>query len=79
MTVEYSSGGKWLELLKQIAPGVTRVAVLRDLGVPAGLGQFAAIQTVAGSLGTEVSAVNVRDAAEIERGVAAFARSPQPA
>ena len=67
--------GKWLELLKQIAPGVTRVAVLRDPAIAAGIGQFGAIQAVAPSLGVEVSPVNVRDAGEIERAVAAFARS----
>jgi putative tryptophan/tyrosine transport system substrate-binding protein len=73
---EYSIGGKWLELLKQIAPGVTRAAVLRDSTLPSGLGQFGAIQSVAPSLGVEVIPVNVRDAGEIERSVAAFARSP---
>ena len=57
-------------------PGVIRVAILRDPGVPAGLGQFGAIQTAAASLGIEISALNVRDASEIERGIAAFARSP---
>ena len=67
--------GKWLELLKEIAPGVTRVAVIRDPAVPAGLGRFAAIQTVAPSLGVELSPVGVRDADEIERAIAAFARS----
>ena len=67
--------GKWLELLKEIAPGVTRVAVLRDPAITAGIGQFAAIQSVAPSVGVEVSPVNVRDAGEIERAVAAFARS----
>ena len=67
--------GKWLELLKQIAPGVTRAAVLRDPAITAGIGQFAVIQSVAPSLGVEVSPVNVRDAGEIERAVAAFARS----
>jgi putative tryptophan/tyrosine transport system substrate-binding protein len=72
---EYSLSGKWLELLKQIAPGVTRVAVLRD-AVTAGIGQFGAIQAVAPSLGVEVSPVGVRDAGEMERAVAAFARSP---
>ena len=72
---EYSMGGKWLELLKEIAPGVTRVAVLRDPAIASGIGQFAAIQAVAPSLGVEVSPVNVRDAGEIERAVAAFARS----
>ena len=75
MTFEYSLSGKWLELLKQIAPGVTRVAVLRDPAITAGIGQFGAIQAVAPSLGVEVSPVNVRDAGEIERAVAAFARS----
>ena len=67
--------GKWLELLKQIAPGVTRAAVLRDPAIAAGIGQFAVIQSVAPSVGVEVSPVNVRDAGEIERAVAAFARS----
>ena len=67
--------GKWLELLKEIAPGVTRVAVIRDPAIAAGIGQFAAIQSVAPSLGVEVSPINVRDASEIERAVAAFARS----
>ena len=76
MQFEYGLSGKWLELLKEIAPGVTRAAVLRDPAVPAGIGQFAVIQAVAPSLGMEVSPVNVRDAAEIERAVAAFARSP---
>ena len=75
MKFEYSLSGKWLELLKQIAPGVTRAAVLRDPAIPSGIGQFGAIQAVAPSLGVEVSPVNVRDAGEIERAVAAFARS----
>jgi putative ABC transport system substrate-binding protein len=75
---EYSLSGKWLELLKQVAPGVTRVAVLRDASISAGVGQFAVIQSVAPSLGVDVSSIsmNVRDATEIERAVAAFARSP---
>ena len=73
---EYGMSGKWLELLKQIAPGVTRAAVLRDPAIPAGIGQFGAIQSVAPSFGVEVSPVDVRDAGEIERAVAAFARSP---
>jgi putative ABC transport system substrate-binding protein len=74
---EYSLGGKWLELLKQIAPGVTRVAVLRDPASASGIGQFGAIQAVAPSLGVEVSPLNVqRDAGEIERAIAAFARAP---
>ena len=76
MQFEYGMSGKWLELLKEIAPGVTRAAVLRDPAITAGIGQFAAIQSVAPSLGVEVSPVNVRDAGEIERAVAAFARSP---
>jgi len=71
---EYSLTGKWLELLKQIAPGVTRVAVLREPGIVAGIGQFAAIQSVAPSLGVEVSPINLSDATEIERGVSDFAR-----
>jgi putative ABC transport system substrate-binding protein len=75
MTLEYSMGAKWLELLKELAPRTTRVAVVRDPGVPSGIGQFGAIQTVAPSLGTAVNPVNVRDAGEIERAVAAFARS----
>jgi putative ABC transport system substrate-binding protein len=72
---EYTLSGKWLELLKQIAPGVTRAAVLRDPAMGAGPGQFGVIQAVAPSLGVEVSPINVRDASEIERTVAAFARS----
>ena len=72
---EYGISGKWLELLKQIAPRVTRAAVLRDPAIAAGTGQFGAIQAVAPSFGIEVSPVNVRDAGEIERAVAAFARS----
>ena len=64
---EYGLSGKWLELLKQIAPGVTRAAVLRDTASPAGNAQFGAIQAVAPSLGVEVSPVNMRDASEIER------------
>jgi putative tryptophan/tyrosine transport system substrate-binding protein len=75
MLFEYSLSGKWLELLKQIAPSVTRAAVLRDAANPAGIGQFGAIQGAAQSLGVEVSPVSIRDAAEIERAVAAFARS----
>jgi putative tryptophan/tyrosine transport system substrate-binding protein len=71
---EYSISGKWLELLKEIAPRVMRAAVLRDPATPQGIGQFGAIQSVAPSLGLEVSPVNVRDAGEIERAVAAFAR-----
>jgi putative ABC transport system substrate-binding protein len=73
---EFSLSGKWLELLKEIAPGVTRVAVIRDPSVPAGSGRFAAIQMAAPSLGIELTPVGVRDAGEIERGITAFARSP---
>jgi ABC-type uncharacterized transport system substrate-binding protein len=72
---EYSLSGKWLELLKQIAPGVTRAAVLRDPAITAGIGQFAVIQSVAPSLGVEVVPISVQNAAEIERAVTAFARS----
>jgi putative ABC transport system substrate-binding protein len=72
---EYSMSGKWLELLKEIAPGVTRAAVLRDPHAITGIGQFAVIQSVARSVGVEVSPLNMRDAGEIERGVTAFARS----
>jgi putative tryptophan/tyrosine transport system substrate-binding protein len=72
---EYAIGGKWLELLKEISPRMTRVAVLRDLAVAAGPGQFGAIQTAAPSFGMDVSPINVRDASEIERTVMAFARS----
>jgi len=73
---EYVLSGKWLELLKQIAPGITRAAVLRDPAISAGIGQFGAIQAVAPSLGVEVIPVNVRDAGEIEDAITAFARSP---
>src|SRR5215831_17708741 len=73
---EYVISGKWLELLKEIAPRVTRAAILRDSATIAGGGQFGAIQSVAPSLGVEVSPVNVHDVDEIERAVTAFARSP---
>jgi putative ABC transport system substrate-binding protein len=73
---EFSLGGKWLELLKKIAPAVTRVAVFRDPAVPAGSGGFAAVQTAASSLGVELTPIGVRDAAEIESGIAAFAPKP---
>jgi ABC-type uncharacterized transport system substrate-binding protein len=72
LMLEYGLSGKWLEVLKQIAPGVTRAAVVRDPAVASGIGQFAAVQAVAPSLGVELSA---RDAPEIERAVTAFARS----
>jgi putative ABC transport system substrate-binding protein len=73
---DYSVGGKWLELLKQVAPGVTRAAVIRDPGTPQGIGQFSAVQSLAPSLGLEVSPINARDAGEMERDVAAIARVP---
>jgi putative tryptophan/tyrosine transport system substrate-binding protein len=73
---EYSLGGKWLGLLREIAPGVTRVAVLRDTTTPSGTGQFAAIQTAAPSLGADINPINMRDAGEIEDAIAAFARTP---
>jgi putative tryptophan/tyrosine transport system substrate-binding protein len=72
---EYSISGKWLELLKQIAPGVTRAGVIRDPAIPSGIGQFGAIQTAAPSFGVEVILINVRDPGEIERAITAFARS----
>src|SRR5262245_44543792 len=76
MQFEYSLSGKWLELLKQIAPRVTRAAVLRDHENPAGTAQFAAIQAVASSLGVEAIPVNIRDSSEISAAVAEFARIP---
>jgi putative tryptophan/tyrosine transport system substrate-binding protein len=76
MQFEYSLSGKWLELLKQIVPGVTRAAVLRDPALTGGIGQFAVIQSVAPSVGVDVRPVNVRDADEIERAILAFARVP---
>jgi putative tryptophan/tyrosine transport system substrate-binding protein len=77
MLFEYSLSGKWLELLKQIAPGVTRVAVLHDPTIGSGTGQFAVIQAVAPSMRVEVSPINMRrDASEIEHALAAFAGSP---
>jgi ABC-type uncharacterized transport system substrate-binding protein len=72
---EYALAAKWLELLKEIAPGVKRAAVLRDVAVASGIGQFAAIQG-AGSVGMELSAIDLRDAQEIERAVADFAQRP---
>ncbi len=75
MMFEYSLCGKWLELLKEIAPGVTRAAILRDPSIPAGIGQFAIIQSVAPSVGVDVTPIDMRDATEIEHDVAAFAQS----
>ena len=76
MNYEYSMSGKWLELLKEVAPTVTRVAVLRDPTISSGIGEFAAIQAVAPQLGIDVSPMSVRDAAEIEHAVTAFAGIP---
>jgi putative ABC transport system substrate-binding protein len=73
--MEHGTSGKWLELLKQTAPRVTRAAVVRDASIPQGIGQFGAIQAVAPSFGVEVRPVDVHDASEIERAVSAFARS----
>jgi putative tryptophan/tyrosine transport system substrate-binding protein len=73
---EYGISGKWLELLKEMSPGVRRVAVLRDTADPAGTGQWGAMQSVAPSVGVELTPIGVRDPGEIERGVAEFARSP---
>jgi putative ABC transport system substrate-binding protein len=77
MISEYSMSGKWLELLKEIAPGVTRAAVIRDVTNQNGVAQFGVIQAMAPSLRVEVNPVNTRDAHQIERDVAAFARSPK--
>ena len=73
---EYGISAKWLELLKEIAPALKRVAVLRDPTTAAGMGQFGAIQSVAPSFGIEINPVSLRDPGEIERGVTAFAASP---
>jgi putative tryptophan/tyrosine transport system substrate-binding protein len=75
MLFEYSLAGKWLELLKQIVPRLTHAGVLRDAENPAGIAQFGAIRTTASSLGIDVSPIGLRDAAEIERAIADFARS----
>jgi putative ABC transport system substrate-binding protein len=72
---EYGLGAKWLELLKEIAPGVTRVGVLRDSAITAGIGQWSAIQSAAPTFGLEVSPINLRDAPDLERGIASFSRS----
>ena len=72
---DYGIGGKWLELLKELVPKVTRVAVIRDPAITAGIGQFAAIQSVSPLVGVEVSPINARDASEMERAITAFARS----
>jgi putative ABC transport system substrate-binding protein len=75
MQFEYNLSGKWLELLKQLVPGLTRAAILRDAAISSGIGQFGAIQSVAPSLGVELSPMNVRDASELERAVVAFGRA----
>jgi len=75
MQLEYSLSAKWVELLKQIAPGIKRVAVIRDPALTSGIGQFAVIQSVAPSLGLEVVPINVREASEIEGAIANFARN----
>src|SRR5215475_11585184 len=73
---DYNIAGKWLELLKQIAPSVMRVAVVRDPATPQGIGQFSAVNAVAPSLGLDVSPINTSETAEFERTIAAFARNP---
>jgi len=73
---EYSISGKWLDLLRELAPNVKRVAVLRDPSYATGIGQFAAIQSAASSSGMELSAFDLRDASAIERDLAAFSREP---
>jgi putative ABC transport system substrate-binding protein len=75
MLFDYDLSAKWLELLKEIAPGVTRAAVLRDSALATGIGQFAVIQSVSRSVGVEVSPLNLRDAGDIEPALTAFARS----
>ena len=75
MQFEYGLSGKWLELLKEIAPSLTRVIVLWDPAITAGIGQFTIIQSVATSAGIDLRPVNLRDAGEIERAISAFARS----
>ena len=75
MNFEYGMGGKWLEVLKEIAPGVTRAAVLRDTTNPTGIAMFGVIQAIAPSFRVEVTSINIRDEHEIERAIAAFGRS----
>ncbi len=76
MMFEYNLSGKWLELLKEIAPNVTHAAVLRDPTIVAGIGQFAVIQSVAPSVGIEVRPIDLREPTQIERAIATFAESP---
>jgi putative ABC transport system substrate-binding protein len=73
---DYNIAGKWLELLRQIAPGVTRAAVIRDPATPQGIGQFSAVHAVAPSLGLDVSPINASEPSEVERAIKAFANSP---
>jgi ABC-type uncharacterized transport system substrate-binding protein len=73
---DYNIAGKWLELLKQITPGVTRVAVIRDPATPQGIGQFSAVHAVAPSLGLDVSPINASEPSEVERAIKAFAHAP---
>jgi putative ABC transport system substrate-binding protein len=73
--IEFGMAGKWLELLKQVSPGVVRAAVIRDASDPAGIGQWAAVHAMAPTLGVEVSPVNARDTGEIERAIATLART----
>ena len=72
--IEYGMSGKWLEVLKEVAPKVTRAAILRDPALPVGIGQFGAMQSAAPSFGVETSPIDVRDVGEIERGITDFAR-----
>lgn len=74
--IEYGMSGKWLELLREIAPSVTRAAILRDPALPSGIGQLGALQSAAPSLGIETRPIDVRDAGEIERAITEFARTP---
>jgi putative ABC transport system substrate-binding protein len=76
LAFEYGVSGKWLELLKQVAPSVTRAAILRDPAITSGIGQFAVIESVAPSFGVDVIPVDIHDASEIERSIARFARTP---
>jgi putative ABC transport system substrate-binding protein len=73
---DYNMAGKWLELIKQITPGVTRVAVIRDPATPQGIGQFSAVNAVASSLGLDVSPINASEPSEVERTITAFAHAP---
>ena len=75
MQFDYSLSGKWLELLKQVLPGVSRAGIIRDAAVNSGIGQFAVIQSIAGSLGVDVVPISVREDRDIESGIAKIARS----